>query len=116
MATRAMQRKDKEALSSGLIALHLSNIANIDFRDSLGAIDRRVLSAQHCGLQVTEYASIVCPDLSPKLVEFMRNPRPVKVGPDAHGDLVFQRSDEVEARRIRRDEFMRARRQERHLP
>jgi hypothetical protein len=67
MATCAMQRKDKEALSS-VIALHLSNIANIDFRDSLGAFDRLAFSAQHCGLQVTEYASLVCPDLSPKLV------------------------------------------------
>jgi hypothetical protein len=116
MATRAMQRKDEEALSSGIIALHLSNIENIDFRDSLGAVARLAFSARHCGLQVTEYASLVCPDLSPKLVEFMKNPRPVKVGPDAHGDLIFQRSDEAEARRIRRDEFMRARRKERHLP
>jgi hypothetical protein len=38
MATRAMQRKDREALGCRIIALHLSNIANVDFRDSLGAI------------------------------------------------------------------------------
>lgn len=113
MATRALQRKDKEALSSGIIALHLSNIADIDLRDSLGALDRLAFSAQHCGLQVTEYASLVCPDLSPKLVEFMENPRPVKVGPDAHGDRVFQGSDEAEARRVRRDELTRARRKAR---
>jgi hypothetical protein len=36
----------------------------------------------------------------------MKNPRPVKVGREAHGDLVFQLSDEAEARRIGRDEFM----------
>jgi hypothetical protein len=45
MATRSMQRKDKEALSSGIIALHLSNVADIDFRDSLGAIARLAYGA-----------------------------------------------------------------------
>ena len=115
MATRAMQGKNKEALSSGIIALHLSNIANIDFRDSLGAVDRLAFAAHQCGFEVTKYASLVCPDLSPRLLGFMKNPRPVKVGPDANGDLVFQRSDEAEARRIRFDEFIKTRRQKRPL-
>ena len=44
MAIRAMQRKDKESLSSGIIALHLSNIANIDFRDSFEAIGQLAFS------------------------------------------------------------------------
>lgn len=113
MATRAMQRKDKETLSSGIIALHLSNIANIDFRDSFGAIGQLAFSAQQCGIRLVEYASLVCPDLSPRLVEFMKNPGPVKVGPDAHGDLVFQRSDEDEARRARWNEFIKAHREKR---
>ncbi len=113
MATRAMQHKNKEALSSGIIALHLSNIANIDFRDSFGAINRLAFSAQQCGLEVTEYASLVCPDLSPRLVEFMKNPSPVKVGPDANGDLVFQRSNEAIARDARRKELTEARRAKR---
>jgi len=98
MATHAMRHKDKEALSSGIIALHLSNIANIDLRDSLWPIGGLAFAAQQCGLELTAYASQVCPDLSPKLVEFMRNPRPVKVGRNADGDLVFQRSDEAIAR------------------
>lgn len=98
MATRAMRHKDKEALSSGIISLHLSNIAHIDFRDSLWPIGGLAFAAQQCGLELTAYASEVCPDLSPKLVEFMKTPRPVKVGRNASGDLVFQRSDEAIAR------------------
>lgn len=98
MATHAMRHKDKEALSSGIIALHLSNIANIDFRDSFGAIGGLAFAAQECGLELAAIASEVCPDLSPKLIEFMKSPRPVKIGRNANGDLVFQRTDESIAR------------------
>jgi hypothetical protein len=117
MATRAMRHKDKAALSSGIIVLHLSNVAHIDFRDSLWPIAGLAFAAQQCELELTEYASQVCPDLSPKLVEFMKAPRPVKVGRNANGDLVFQRSDEAIAREnaaiARRKELTDARRAKR---
>jgi|HubBroStandDraft_1064217.scaffolds.fasta_scaffold859211_1 hypothetical protein len=74
MATRAMQCNDKGALGSGIIALHLSNIANIDLRDSFGAINKLAFSAQQCDVEVTEYASLICFDLAPAIVEFMKSP------------------------------------------
>jgi hypothetical protein len=113
MATRAMQRQDKEALSSGIIALHLSNIANIDYRDSGGVIARLAYAAQQCGLELAEYTTAICPDVSPKLMEWIRKPGPVNVGPDADGNLVFKRTAEAEARRARWKEFIKAHREKR---
>jgi hypothetical protein len=108
-----MQRKDKEALSSGIIALHLSNIANIDYRDSGGVIARLAYAAQQCGLELAEYTTAICPDLSPKLMEWIRKPGPVNVGPDVDGNLVFKRTAEAEARRAHWKEFIKAHRDKR---
>jgi hypothetical protein len=113
MATRAMQRKDRVALSSGIIALHLSNVAHIDFRDSLGTIARLAYAAQQCGLELAEYTTAVCPDVSPKLMEWIRKPSPVNVGPDVDGNLVFKRTAGAEARRARWNEFIKAHREKR---
>ena len=113
MATRSMRRKDKEALSSGIIALHLSNVANIDFRDSLETIARLSYAAQQCGLELAEYTTAICPDVSPKLMEWIRKPGPVNVGPDADGNLVFKRTAEAEARLAHWKEFIKAYREKR---
>ena len=113
IATRAIQRKDRVALSSGIIALHLSNVANIDLRDSLGPIAMLAYAAQQCGLELAEYTTAVCPDVSPKLMEWIRKPGPVNVGPDVDGNLVFKRTAEAEARRARWNEFINAHREKR---
>jgi len=113
MATRAMQRKDRVALSSGIIALHLSNVANIDYRDSWGTIARLAYAAQQCGLELAEYTTAVCPDVSPKLMEWIRQPGPVNVGPDVDGNPAFKRTAEAEARRARWNEFIKAHREKR---
>jgi len=103
-----MQRKDRVALNSGIIALHLSNVANIDYRDSWGAIARLAHAAQQCGLELAEYTTVVCPDVSPKLMEWIRQLGPVNVGPDVDGNPVFKRTAEAEARRARWNEFIKA--------
>jgi hypothetical protein len=113
MATRAMQRKDRVALGSGIIALHLSNVANIDLRDSLETIARLAYAAQQCGLELAEYTKAVCPDVSPKLMEWIRKPGPVNVGPDVDGNLVFKRTVEADARHATWNEFIKARREKR---
>jgi hypothetical protein len=69
MATHAMQRKDRVALSSGIIALHLWNVANIEYRDSWGTIARLAYAAQPRGLELAEYTTAVCPDVSLRLME-----------------------------------------------
>ena len=89
------------------------NIANTDFRDSLGAIARLAYAAKQCELELAEYTVAICPDLSPKLMERIRKPGPVNVGPDADGNLVFKRTAEAEARHAQWKEFIKAHREKR---
>ncbi|MGA2832643.1 MAG: hypothetical protein ABSE55_06185 [Terracidiphilus sp.] len=116
MATLAMQHKDKEALALGIIALHLSEILNVDCRDAVDLIAKLAYAAQQCELVPAEYTMLVCPDFPPKFLEWFRKPGPVKVGPDADGNLVFQITDEALARKARWKENLDARRKKKIIP
>jgi len=113
MATRAMQNKDKESLGFGISALVLSNIVDVDLRDALEPVARLAYAAQQCGLELAEYTTAICPEVSPKLMEWIRKPRPVHVGQDANGNLVFKRTAEAEARRTHWNELIKAHREKR---
>lgn len=113
MAIVTMRRKDKDALTDGIIALHLSKIAEIDFRDAYGPTARLAFGAQQLGINLAEWTTVVCPEISPVLLEFMRRPGPVNVGPDSDGNLVFKVTPEAEARRARHKEFLKALREKR---
>ena len=107
MATRAMQHKDNDALTLGVVALLLAN--DRDGRDLWVLIARLAFAAKECGLELADYAMLVCPEVSPKIMQLLRNPVPVTVAPNAKGDLVFQRTAAGEANRARYNELRNAR-------
>ncbi len=89
MATLAMQRKDVDALDRGLVALDLSNIMKIDFRDAIGYVARLAFAANRCGVELVGRGLAVIPEVSPKLLELLQNPGVPRVTRDGDGNLVF---------------------------
>jgi hypothetical protein len=89
MATLAMQRKDKEAVDLGLVALDLSNAVNVNSRDVLGQIAQLAFAAKECGVEVSDRAAAVVPEFSPQLLEMLKHPGLVRVVQDKQGKRVF---------------------------
>ena len=98
MALVAVREKDREALANGILALILSKTAEVDYRDAYKPIAKLAYAARQCGVDLAEYSMETCPETPVALIGFMRKPGPVKVGPDADGNLVFQVTDETLAR------------------
>jgi hypothetical protein len=109
MAIVALRANDKSALTDGVIALHLSRITEVDFRDAYEPVARLAFCAKQLGIDLAEWSLAVCPEISSTLVKFMRNPGPVNVGPDADGNLSFRVTPEAEARRACRYEMVKKR-------
>jgi hypothetical protein len=93
LSTHALQQKDIQALNLGLIALGLSNIVNIDWRDGMGGITQLAYVAELCGLKIADQAIAVIPDLSPKLLDLIkkltREPIVMHLKEDADGKPIF---------------------------
>jgi hypothetical protein len=89
MAELAMQQGDKEALDLGLVALDLSNIMKVDFRDAGGAASRLAFAAERCGINVIDRAQAMIPDISPQLLLFLQHRKPPRVELDGEGKLIF---------------------------
>lgn len=89
MATLAMQRKDKEVLDLGLVALDLSNAVNVNSRDVLGQIAQLAFAAKECGVEIPDRATAVLPEFSPQLLEMLKHPGLVRVVRDKQGKRVF---------------------------
>jgi hypothetical protein len=79
MAVLAAQKKDKEALDLGLVAFDLSNIMRIDFRDAGIPVARLAFSATECGVRPVDRASVVIPDISPRLLKMLSYEQPAIV-------------------------------------
>lgn len=89
MATLAMQRKDKELVDSGLVALDLSNAVNVDPREAAAHVAQLAFSAKECGVGLIERAKAVIPNVSGQLHEMMKNPSLVRIVRDKQGRRVF---------------------------
>ena len=90
MAVLAAQKKDKEALDLGLVAFDLSNIMRIDFRDAYIPVARLAFAATECGVRPADRASVVIPDISPRLVEMFTYKQPLTfLTDDSAGNPVF---------------------------
>jgi hypothetical protein len=113
MATLAMKRKDNEALTLGIVALRISNILIVDYRDAYEPIAMLALAAQQCGFEPAEYTMLVCPDFPSEFLEWFSKPGPLMVVPDAEGSFVFQLTEEAKASKARMKEFLESRRQKR---
>ena len=89
MATLAMQRKDKDSLDSGLVALDLSNALNVDPREAAAHVAKLAFSAKECGVVLMDRATAVLTEISPPLLEMMKNPGLVRIVRDKQGRRVF---------------------------
>jgi hypothetical protein len=90
-ATLAVQEKSTTALEQGLIALHLSNIIDIDFRDAFHPVGCFLAAGRECGVDASERAIEVLPDLSPRLANMFNQTPPWIITRDAGGNVAFQR-------------------------
>jgi hypothetical protein len=75
MAKLAMRQKDRERVDLGLIALDLSNIANVDWRDALAPASQLAFAAKQCNIDVVDRARKVIPDLPSILEEMLKHPK-----------------------------------------
>ena len=89
MATLAMQRKDKDSVDSGLVALDLSNAVNVDPREAAAHVAQLAFSAKECGLVLMDRATSLLSDISPQLLEMMKSPGLVRIVRDKQGRRVF---------------------------
>jgi hypothetical protein len=89
MATLAMQLKDKEALDIGLVALDLSSVMKVDYRDAMGPASVLAFAAKECGVDIVERAKVMIPDISPQLTLFLAEPGQPKLARDGEGRLIF---------------------------
>jgi len=89
MATVAMQQKDKDALDCGLIALDLSNIMKVDFRDAFHHVSQLTFAANECGIDVVAQVATLIPDASPRLLEMFSHPSPARIVRDTEGNRTF---------------------------
>jgi hypothetical protein len=90
-ATLAVQERSTTALEQGLIALHLSNIIDIDFRDAFHPVGCLLAAGRECGADASERAIEVLPDLSPRLASMFNQTAPLIIIRDAGGNVAFQR-------------------------
>jgi hypothetical protein len=89
MATLAMQQKNKDALDLGLVAFDLSNIMTLDPRDAFAPIGRLAFAAKECDVDLIERATAIISDMSPQLMQVIKNPKPPRVVRDDEGNLMF---------------------------
>jgi len=92
MATLAMQEKNEEALDLGLVALDLSNIMQIDFRDAFTHVAQLAFAAVECGVNPAAHALSVIPEISAQLLEMFGHFKPPRVTRNSQGDLIFVKS------------------------
>jgi hypothetical protein len=98
MATLAMQRKDKDLVDSGLVALDLSNVVNVDTREAAAHVAQLAFSAKECGVMLVDRATAVISEVSPQLLEMMKNPGLVRIVRDKQGRRVFWSAAAVSAK------------------
>ena len=89
MATLAMQRKDKDSLDSGLVALDVSNAVIVDPREAAAHVAKLAFSAKECGVVLMDRAKALLTDISPQLLEMIKNPGLVRIVRDKQGRRVF---------------------------
>lgn len=89
MATVAMQQKDKDALDCALIALDLSNIMKVDYRDAFHHVSQLAFAANECGVDIVAQVTTLIPDASPRLLEMFSHPAPARIVRDTEGHLTF---------------------------
>ena len=90
MATVAMQKKDKECLDLAVVAFDLGNTMEIDFRDAYGSIAQLAFAATECGVDLVSRAQAVIFDISPQLIEMLKQPLPPRLARDDDDNLVFR--------------------------
>jgi hypothetical protein len=88
-AILAIQTRDKEALDLGLAAFDLSNIMEIDFRDSFSHVAQLALAATECGVKPEDHARVIIPDISPQLLNMLGHSKPPRIIQDTEGRPVF---------------------------